>query len=125
MTDSALGLEHTLENTRFSPPAALSRLSPERMSSSPIGLSESHDLDQSELTSIRSLAAQKQGAGCYAEAEQLFRQALQIADRTLPADHPDVIGETQGRRDDDRCHNGHENPWHAGHPEPEGDDDRQ
>ena len=69
MTDSALGLEHRLENTRFSAPAS----------------------ERSDLASIRSLAAQKQEAGSYAEAEQLFRQALQIADRTLPADHPDVV----------------------------------
>lgn len=91
MKDSASGLEHTLENTRFSPIAAVSRLSPERMSSSPIVLGESHDLERADLTAIRSRAAQKQEAGCYAEAEQLCRQALQIADRALPAGHPDVV----------------------------------
>jgi len=87
MADPATGLERTMEVTPYSPITSGDRGSADRRSMVPIGATDS---SQPELASLIRLGTLKLEAGDDVEAEKSFRKALELADRTLGFDHPDV-----------------------------------
>jgi TonB family protein len=57
----------------------------------PAPLGDVHDSPNSDLASLLRQGALKLEAGNDAEAEEFFRKALEIGDRTVGPDHPDMI----------------------------------
>ncbi len=86
MAEPATGFERGFDHAAYSP-----------VPSSPKGTSdiqhddESVDSAQSDLASLIRLGTIKQEAGSLAEAEECFRRALEIGDRTLGPENPDSI----------------------------------
>src|SRR5690242_1814825 len=86
MADSAPGLERIFDRAPYSP-----------IPSGPPGkadVSQYHDTAeaaQAELASLIRLGTLKQEAGSFAEAEECFRRALEIGDRTFGPQNPDLI----------------------------------
>lgn len=86
MTDSATGLERSFDPAVYSP-----------ISSNPVNSTDRQrgqaaaDVPQSELATLIRLGTSKQEAGNFTEAEECFRRALEIGERTLGAENPDLI----------------------------------
>ena len=85
MADSAPGLERSFDHAAYSP-----------IPSGPIsGGDFSRQFEavdpQTELASLIRLGTIKQEAGSFAEAEECFRRALEIGDRTFGPENPDLI----------------------------------
>ncbi len=86
MVDSATGLERSFDRAAYSP-----------IPSGPIAPSDtahgqgSVEAAESELASLIRLGTIKQDAGSFAEAEECFRRALDIGDRTFGPENPDLV----------------------------------
>jgi tetratricopeptide (TPR) repeat protein len=84
MAEPATGFERGFEHAAYSP-----------VPSSPIAPSDirgdQSDSAHSELASLIRLGTIKQDAGSFAEAEECFRRALEIGDRTFGPENPDSI----------------------------------
>ena len=90
MADSAIGLEHSIDSTSYSPVSNPDRGVTDRIPFSVLPGDEP-DLAQSDLASLLKMGSLRQEAGNDAEAEEFFRKALEIADRTLGPEHPDLM----------------------------------
>jgi tetratricopeptide (TPR) repeat protein len=88
MADSATGLERSFDSTAYSPVAGGDRPAADRTPRTGIPADQPAPPD---LGSLLKLAAKKQEIGADGEAEELFRSALEIADRMLGPDHPELI----------------------------------
>ena len=86
MADSAMGLERSLDPAAYSP-----------VPSGPVPRADSArgqpalDDPQDDLASLIRRGTTKEDAGELADAAECFRRALEIADRTLGAENPDLI----------------------------------
>ncbi|MFL5501232.1 MAG: tetratricopeptide repeat protein [Gemmatimonadaceae bacterium] len=89
MADSAIGLERTFDATTYTPVTGGERLMDRGSRAS--AQSGGPETSPAKLVQLVSLAVAKQDAGEDADAQELFRQALEIADRTLGPDDPDVV----------------------------------
>ena len=85
MAEPATGFERGFEHAAYSPVPS----SPKPPSD--VRGDESVDSAQSELASLIRLGSIKQEAGSFAEAEECFRRALEIGDRTFGSENPDSI----------------------------------
>lgn len=81
MADAATGVERSLD------PAAYSPIPTDNQSRQGPAV----DKGESELTSLIRVGAAKQEAGEFSEAADYFRRALEIGDRTLGAENPDLV----------------------------------
>ena len=88
MADPALGLERSFDST-YSPVAGGDRPPVDRLARTAVP-ADQRDLATQELGALLKLATRKQETGSDTEAEEAFRKALDIADRTLGPEHPDV-----------------------------------
>jgi TonB family protein len=91
MADAATGFERGTEPTGYSPVVSNDRGTADRVSRSNAPLSDAHDSPHSDLASLLRHGALKLDAGNDTEAEEYFRKALEIGDRTVGPDHPDMI----------------------------------
>ncbi len=91
MADAAAGLERSIDSTSYSPIAGGDRGTADRVPRIPVGSIDAHGGSQSDLAPLLRQGALKLETGNEAEAEECFRKALEIGDRTLGADHPDLI----------------------------------
>ena len=91
MADAATGFERGIETTGYSPVVSSDRGTADRVSRFNASLSDAHDSPHSDLASLLRQGALKLEAGNDAEAEEFFRKALEIGDRTVGPDHPDMI----------------------------------
>lgn len=91
MADAAKGFERGIETTGYSPVVSSDRGTADRIIRSPAPLSDAHDGTPSDLASLLRHGALKLEAGNDAEAEVFLRKALEIGDRTVGPDHPDMI----------------------------------
>src|SRR5881394_1155035 len=90
MADSALGIERSFDSNTYAPTAGGDRIPADRVarrSASP----DERDHPLPDLPALLELAAAKQKAGDDDAAEELFRKALEIADRTFGPTHPDLM----------------------------------
>jgi tetratricopeptide (TPR) repeat protein len=88
MADGALGLERSTDMTSYSPIASGDPGIADRNPRSPADVrEEAHP----ELASLVRQGALKLEAGNDAEAQEYFKKALEIGDRTVGPDHPDLI----------------------------------
>jgi tetratricopeptide (TPR) repeat protein len=85
MAEPATGLERGFDPAAYSPIPT----SPQSPADIPRG-DPSIDA-QSELASLIRLGTIKQDAGSFGEAEECFRRALEIGDRTFGAENPDLV----------------------------------
>lgn len=90
MADAAIDLER-IDATSYSPIAGTDRGTADRIARSPAGQPDAHEGSPSDLASLVRLGAIKLEQGNEAEAEECFRKALEIGDRTVGSDHPDLI----------------------------------
>lgn len=90
MADAAIDLER-IDATSYSPIAGTDRGTADRIQRSPGIPGEPREAPPSDLASLVRLGAVKLEQGNEAEAEECFRKALEIVDRTVGADHPDLI----------------------------------
>jgi TonB family protein len=91
MADAATGFERGIETTGYSPVASSDRGTTDRIIRSPAPLGDGRDGPHSDFASLLRHGALKLEAGNDAEAEEFFRRALEIGDRTVGSDHPDMI----------------------------------
>ena len=88
MADAAFGIDRSIETSSYSPIVGGDRPTPDRMQRSQGDVEvESH----TEMVSLLRQGAAKLEAGNDAEAVECLRKALEIGDRTVGADHPDLI----------------------------------
>jgi TonB family protein len=91
MADAAIGLERSIDTTGYSPIAGGDRGTADRIPRSSAPPIEAHDGSHPDLASLVRRGAMKLEMGNDVEAEECFRQALEIGDRTVGPDHPDLI----------------------------------
>jgi len=91
MADAAAGLERSIDTTSYSPIARGDRATSNRIPRSPDASIDASDTSHQDLASLVRNGAMRLEMGNEAEAEECFRKALEIGDRTLGADHPDLI----------------------------------
>jgi TonB family protein len=91
MADAARGFDRGIETTGYSPVVSSDRVTSDRIIRSPAPLADAHDSPPSDLTSLLRHGANRLDAGNDAEAEEFLRKALEIVDRTVGLDHPDLI----------------------------------
>jgi TonB family protein len=91
MADAATGFERGIETTGYSPVAGGDRGTTDRIIRSPAPLGDARDGSHSDLASLLRNGALKLDAGNDSEAEEFLRTALEIVDRTVGPDHPDMI----------------------------------
>src|ERR1051325_2913661 len=84
MADSATGLDRGFD------PAAYSPIPTSPAAAADLVRREQPDA-QSELAALVRLGTTKQEAGNFAEAEECFRRALELGDRTLGPEKPDLV----------------------------------
>ena len=90
MADSALGIERSFDSNTYTPTAGGDRIPADRVARRSASPDErEHPLP--DLPALLELAAAKQKAGDDDAAEELFRKALEIADRTFGPTHPDLM----------------------------------
>ncbi len=89
MADSVTGFERTFDSASYSPVTGRDNGISDRNSRPPRPVAD--DVPRPDLESLLRLAATKQNAGEDAEAEEYFRQALAIADRTMGPDDPELM----------------------------------
>ena len=87
MADSGTGLERVIDVPAYSPITSGDRV-PDR---TPRSIAPLADSAQPELASLIKLGTLKLETGDDAEAEKSFRKALDLADRTLGPEHPEVV----------------------------------
>ncbi|MGZ3331539.1 MAG: tetratricopeptide repeat protein [Gemmatimonadaceae bacterium] len=88
MADAAFGIDRSIETSSYSPIVGGDRPTPDRMLRSQGDVEvESHP----EMVSLLRQGAAKLEAGNDTEAVECLRKALEIGDRTVGADHPDLI----------------------------------
>ena len=90
MADSVTGFERSIDSTGYTPFSGVERGTADRHPRSVLPIDASVSA-QNELASLLRLATQKQEAGDEAGAEEFFRKALEMADRTLGPDHPELM----------------------------------
>ena len=90
MADAATGFERGIETTCYSPVAGGDRVSMDRIIRSPVP-ADAGDGPHQDLASLLRHGALKLETGNDAEAEEFLRKALEIGDRTVGPDHPDMI----------------------------------
>jgi TonB family protein len=90
MADAATGFERGMETTGYSPVAGGDRVTTDRIIRSPVP-ADARDGQHQDLASLLRYGALKLEAGNDAEAEEFLRKALEIGDRTVGPDHPDMI----------------------------------
>jgi TonB family protein len=90
MADAATGFDRGMETTGYSPVIGGDRGTTDRMIRSAVP-ADAHDSPQPDLATLLRLGALKLETGNDAEAEEFFRKALEIGDRTVGPDHPDMI----------------------------------
>jgi TonB family protein len=91
MADAGTGFERSIETTGYSPVAGSDRGTADRMIRSPVPPIDAHDAPHPDLAPLLRHAALKLDTGNDAEAEEFLRKALEIGDRTVGPDHPDMI----------------------------------
>ncbi len=91
MADAATGFERDRETTGYSPVVSSDHGTADRMVRHPAPLGDVHDSPNFDLASLLRQGALKLEAGNDVEAEEFFRKALEIGDRTVGPDHPDMI----------------------------------
>jgi TonB family protein len=91
MVDAATGFERGIESTGYSPVATSDRGTTDRIIRSPAPLGDAREGPHSDLASLLRNGVLKLDAGNDAEAEEFLRRALEIVDRTVGPDHPDMI----------------------------------
>jgi len=87
MADSGTGLERVVDGPAYSPIPSGDRVSDR----TPRSIAPLADSAQPELASLIKLGTLKLETGDDAEAEKSFRKALDLADRTLGPEHPEVV----------------------------------
>ena len=90
MADAATGFERSIETTGYSPVAGGDRGTTDRIIRSPVP-ADAHEGPHPDLAALLRHGALKLETGNDAEAEVFFRKALEIGDRTVGPDHPDMI----------------------------------
>jgi tetratricopeptide (TPR) repeat protein len=90
MADAAVDLERS-DATSYSPILSTDRGTAERIARPSAPSGDGNDGSPSELASLVRLGAMKLDQGNEAEAEESFRKALEIVDRTAGSEHPDLI----------------------------------
>ena len=90
MADAATGFERGIETTGYSPVAGGDRVTTDRIIRSPVP-ADARDGPHQDLASLLRHGAMKLETGNDAEAEEFLRKALEIGDRTVGPDHPDMI----------------------------------
>ena len=91
MAEAATGSERGFDATVYSPAPSADPSSSERTKRSGLRAVEPVGDPYREFTSLQKLGAQKQEMNSFAEAEDCFVKALQIGDRVLGAEHPEMI----------------------------------
>jgi TonB family protein len=91
MADAATGFERGIETTGYSPVAGGDRGTTDRTIRSPVPPGNAQDGPHPDLAALLRHGALKLETGNDAEAEEFFRKALEIGDRTVGPDHPDMI----------------------------------
>jgi TonB family protein len=88
MADAAFGIDQTIETSSYSPIVSADRPTSDRVLRSP---SDAEVGSQPEMLSLLRQGAAKLEAGNDAEAVDCLRKALEIGDRSVGPDHPDLI----------------------------------
>ena len=88
MADAAFGIDRSIEPSSYSPIVGGDRPTSDRMLRSQ---SDTEVDSHPEMVSLLKQGAAKLEVGNDAEAVECLRKALEIADRTVGADHPDLI----------------------------------
>jgi tetratricopeptide (TPR) repeat protein len=92
IADAAIGLDRTIDTTGYSPIAGTNRgTAPDRVPRSPAPPREVNDGLYPDVASLIRHGAMKLEMGNDAEAEECFRKALEIGDRTVGPEHPDLM----------------------------------
>lgn len=89
MADPAIGFDRGVDPAAYSPYAGGDRFATDRSQRAP--QAEVADAQRQDLASLVSLGTARLEAGADAEATECFRKALDIGDRTLGPDNPDLI----------------------------------
>src|ERR1700674_2311419 len=90
MADAATGFERGIETADYSPVAGGDRVTGDRIIRSPVP-ADARDGPHQDLSLLLRHGVLKLELGNDAEAEEFFREALEISDRTVGPDHPDMI----------------------------------
>jgi TonB family protein len=88
MADGAFGIDRSIETSSYSPIVGGDRPNSDRVRRSP---SDSEVEPRPEMVALLKQGAAKLEAGNDAEAVECLRKALEIGDRTVGPDHPDLI----------------------------------
>lgn len=88
MADAAFGIDRSIETSSYSPIVGGDRPASDRVLRSP---SDAEVESRPEMVSLLKQGAAKLEAGNDGEAVECLRKALEIGDRTVGADHPDLI----------------------------------
>jgi TonB family protein len=88
MADAAFGIDRSIETSSYSPIVGGDRPTSDRALRSP---SDTEVESQPEILSLLKQGAAKLEAGNDAEAVDCLRKALEIGDRSVGSDHPDLI----------------------------------
>lgn len=91
MADAAAGLERSIDTGGYSPIASGDRGATNRIPRSPAAPVDANTGSQPDLAALVRHGALKLETGNEAEAEECFRKALEIVDRAVGSDHPDLI----------------------------------
>ena len=90
MADSGFGLDRGIDSTAYTPFAGGERGTADRIVRSVLPI-DAPGNPQVDLASLLKLGTEKQQNGDEAQAEEFFRKALELADRTLGPDHPELM----------------------------------
>lgn len=91
MAEPATGFDRGIDTMGYTPFIGGDRPNGERNDRSATAAADHHEAAHSELASLIGLGTAKLEAGAEAEAIELFRKALDLGDRTLSADNPDLV----------------------------------
>ena len=90
MADSSIGFERSIDSANYSPVPGRDRGISDR-NSRPSRPVEADKASRADLASVLKAATLKQNMGEDAEAEEFFRQALEMADETMAPDDPELM----------------------------------
>lgn len=91
MAEPATGFDRGIDPTAYTPFAGGDRTIGDRGDRLTVTPADHHDSAHSELASLIALGTARLDAGADAEATEFFRRALELGDRTLGADNPDLV----------------------------------
>jgi TonB family protein len=91
MAETVAGSERRFDAMVYSPQTSADAPTPDRIQRTGFCSVEPGSIPDQEFTSLRKLGVQKQEMGSFTEAEECFLHALQIGDRILGAEHPELI----------------------------------